>query len=470
MALKALLLRKKIDGMKKQSASMLANLETLRTKSKDFEKREAELEAAVNEVTDETSAEDKKTVDDSVEAFDSEKSAHDAEVEKAENDKKALDDEIANTEKELSDIEAAQADKPEAKPAVEPENDPEKEPTPEARKARTNMKKRFRDMDYEQRSAFVAQEPVKAFLENVRSLGRGQAENIEKRSLTGGDLLIPEVILPLVRSETELYSKLIKHVNLKQVHGTSRQTIEGGIPEGIWTEAVASLNELALAFTKVEVDAYKVGGYIFVPNSTLEDSDIDLAGEIFTAIGQGIGYAVDKAIVYGTGTKMPTGFAATATKKNVGGKTDIAMYKAFIEATGALKHSNGELFWTMNSATKAKMVAASLSINAAGAIVAGTQSMMPVIGGAIETEDFVPNDEILGGYGMDYVLAERSGNTLGVSDQAKFIEDETGYKGTARYDGKPVFADAFLCVGLGSTDPTAAIDPAHPFAAVSTQG
>ena len=51
----------------------------------------------------------------------------------------------------------------------------------------------------------------------------------------------------------------------------------------------------------------KVGGFIAIPNSTLEDSDIALANEILDGMGQGIGLAIDKAILYGTGTKMPVG-------------------------------------------------------------------------------------------------------------------------------------------------------------------
>lgn len=461
MALKALILRKKIDGLKKRSDEIENNLAELRKKSEEFKTREAELEADVNEVNDETSDEDKKTVEDTVEAFDKEKSENDASVEKAENEKKDIDAEIDGAEKELKEVEEKQNDNPApVETLAEPENEPAE---PQARKVRLNMNRRFKDMSYEERSAFVKQDEVHEFLDNVRALGRHQ--KIEQRSLTGGDLLVPEVILPLVKSETETYSKLMKYVNLQAVAGTARQTVEGGIPEAIWTEACEKLNELSLTFTKVEVDGYKVAGIIAICNATLDDSDIDLASEVFTAIGQGIGYAIDKAIVYGTGTKMPTGFAATATKKNVAGKTDIAMYKAFIEATGVLKHARGDMFWVMNNATKAKIVAASMSINAAGAIVAGTESMMPVIGGTIETEDFVPDDEILGGYGLDYLLAQRAGTTLAVSDQYKFAEDQTVFKGTARYDGKPVFADAFICVGLGSTDPTAAIDSGHPFAA-----
>lgn len=450
MKLKALLLRKRIDDKKKE-------LEALRAKDSDFEKREAELKEAFEEINDETSKEEIEAVEEKMAEFDVEKESH-------EEAKKNLENEISETEKELADVEKKQTN---AEPKLENEERHLKNENLEVRTMTLFRNKALNSMNHEQRTAFISSEKIKNFLENIRSLGRGQ--KIEERALTGGELLIPDVVLPLIRTSIETYSKLIKHVNLKKVSGKSRQNVEAGIPEAVWVEACAKLNELALKFTNVEVDAFKVGGFIPICNSTLEDSDIDLFDEVLWVLGQSIGYAIDKAIVYGTGVKMPTGFASKATKKNVSGKNDVELFKALVKATGSLKHSNGEKFWVMNDQTKTDLIAASLSINAAGALVAGIENKMPVIGGSIETLDFVPDGEILGGYGMNYLLAERSGITLGMSEHAQFIEDNTVFKGTARYDGKPVFEDSFVAIGLAG-EPTAALDSLHPFAADKANG
>ena len=66
MALKVLLLRNKLDSNKKK-------LEELRSRDPDFERREAELEAAINEMTEETSEEDRKIVEGNIDSFNSEK-------------------------------------------------------------------------------------------------------------------------------------------------------------------------------------------------------------------------------------------------------------------------------------------------------------------------------------------------------------------------------------------------------------
>lgn len=53
----------------------------------------------------------------------------------------------------------------------------------------------------------------------------------------------------------------------------------GTIPEAVWTEMVANINEVALAFNGVEMDGYKVAAYVAVPNSILEDASDVAAGQ-----------------------------------------------------------------------------------------------------------------------------------------------------------------------------------------------
>ena len=86
MALKQLILNKRISGLNSQ-------LEELREKDADFttraeamKTREAELEAAVNELTDEATEEEKTTVDEAVAAFEADQeilSTEQAEIEES---------------------------------------------------------------------------------------------------------------------------------------------------------------------------------------------------------------------------------------------------------------------------------------------------------------------------------------------------------------------------------------------------
>ena len=111
----------------------------------------------------------------------------------------------------------------------------------------------------------------------------------------------------------------------------------------------------------------------------------------------------------------------------------------------------------MNELTYTNMVAASVSVDASGAIVAGVNGQMPVVGGNIEVLDFIPDTVIIGGYFDLYLLAERAGAKFMTSEHVKFLQDQTVFKGTARYDGKPVIAEGFVAIGINGVTPTAAM-------------
>lgn len=442
-AIKTLMLRMDIDDKNKM-------LNALRQKDDEFATREAELEQSLSEAETE---EEKAAVKEAVTKYAEEQNQHETE-------KKALETEIAGLEKELEEEERK------AKPAAEPNKT--------TRKDDVKMETRkFFNMPTQERDAFFAREDVKDFLQRTRDLGN------QKRDITGAELLIPDVVLGLIREEITNYSKLYKHVMVRRVSGTARLNIMGKIPEAVWTEMCAKLNELSLSFTSVEVDGYKVGGYIAVCNAVLEDSDIALATEIINALSQAIGYALDKAILYGTGTKMPMGIVtrlATAeapssypatsrawsdlTETNI--KTlpndGVELFKDLVNADGAAKNGTGAKFWAMSESTYSKLTVNAISLNAAGAIVTAMNNQMPIVGGAIEILPFIPDGDIIGGYGQRYLLAERAGTAMARSEHVRFLEDQTVFKATARYDGIPVIAESFVAMNINGVAPTTSVE------------
>lgn len=447
--LKTLILRKKLDAAKEA-------LEALRKLDEGFAKREAELTEAVNEITEETSEEDKATVEEAVEGFENEKAEHD-------NKKEDLERTISDIEKEMQEEEEKQ--RAALKKPTEKRESEEKK-TMETRK-------KFFKMSLQERDAFFANDEVKGFMQRAKEFIS------QKRAITGGALLIPEVILDLIRENIIEYSKLINRVNLQRVPGKARQAVMGTIPEAVWTEMCANLNELPFVFNAAEVDGYKVGGYVPICNALLADNDVDLLAAIISGIGQAIGIALDKAILFGTGVKMPQGIAprllqttaptdypATArpwvdlhtsnVKTIAANVTDANLFKQLLIDSGAAKgkYSRGIKFWAMNEQTYTAIRAAALSINAAGAIVSGVSDVMPVIGGDVVVLSFIPDNMIIGGYGDLYLLAERAGTEIAQSEHAMFIQDMTVVKGTARYDGLPVIAEGFVFIGINGTTPS----------------
>ena len=452
MALKALMLRKKIDTKTKE-------LEALRALDEEFEKREAEIAQAVEEAeTEEAQA----TVDEAIEEFNKDKAENEEAKMTLENEIKDLEDELEAEENKQDEV-----DKPEdeARSASEPTEKREGIKTMNT----AEMRNRF-GID----SEFVQRESVQTFLMEVRDAMKN------KRALTNVGLTVPTEFLGILRENIENYSKLYKHCNVRYLKGDGRMVVQGGISEAVWTECCANLNEMDLTFNDVEVDCNKVGAFFAVCNAVLEDSDVALATELTVALSQGIGLALDKAILYGTGVKMPLGvmtrlaqtaapadYPATARTwedlhtsniKSIGASvTDVAMFKRILLDSGAMKgkYSRGGKVWVMNETTYTTLVANAMAVDASGAIVAGVNGQMPVVGGTIEVLNFVPDNVIIGGYFDLYLLAERASTQIGQSEHARYLADQTVFKGTARYDGLPVIAEGFVAIGIGGVTPDA---------------
>lgn len=459
MALRALMIKRKLDEKKKA-------LEALRSKDADFVKREEDLEAAINEAeTDE----EKAAVEEEVEKFETEKAEH-------EEAKANLEQEVGELENELTETE--KANEPEPDPAGEERTNETRIETREEFKMNARAARVFAKVEKAALDNMMQRDDVKAYISSVRDCISN------KRALTNAGLTIPEVFLGILRENIMDYSKLYRHVNVQPISGTGREVVQGTVSEAVWTECCAVLNELSLGFNDVEVDCYKVGGYYKVCNATLEDSDVDLAAILLEALGQAIGIALDKAILYGkntaTNSKMPlgvvsrlvqtsepSGYPVTARTwedlhtKNIktiaNNKHSADLFKELLIGSGAIKgkYARGEKVWVMNETTYTFLKAEALSINAAGAIVSGMEGTMPVVGGIVEVLDFIPDYVVIGGYFELYLLAERAGQKFASSDQVFFIQDQTVFKGTARYDGQPVIAEAFAAIGVNGTTPNA---------------
>ena len=455
MALKVLLLRKQKENKEKELAA-------LRAKDAEFEQREAELTTAIDEVEND---EQREAVEAMVTEFESQRNEHNEA-------KGALETAIEDLDNQLREAEEEQDTTP---PAEEPKPI---EKTERGNESMSIMNRAIERMAYQEREALMARDDVKTYLSEVRACIK------EKRAINGVGLTIPTVMLGLLRQNITEYSKLLKHVRLINVKGDGRQLIQGDIPEAIWTECCANLNELSLTFNDLELNCYMVAGYFAVCNANIEDSNIDLLSTLLDALGAAIGRAVDKAILYGrdtdTNSKMPlgivsrlaqtsqpAGYPATARAwvdlhtsnvktiaSSVGGKDLFAAILTYFGAAKG-KYSRGEIVHVMNETTYAYLMAQAIAVDAAGAIVSRVNNSMPVVGGTIEIIDFVPDYVMISGYYDLYTLAERAGAAFATSEHVRFLQNQTVMKGVARYDGAPVIPEAFVVIGVNSTSPDA---------------
>lgn len=461
--LKAMVLRRSIDTKREELARLLE-------KDADFQRREAELIQAMDEV-EPGNAEQSAAVDAEIDRFDEEFTAH-----KEEKDK--LEREIQEAEDQLKELEAKDPVKNPAAPARE-KGDVRMMETYKIRELPMSQRA-FDALPMERRQAIVAQEDVKSFLAQLRSM-KGQA-----RSVSGAELTIPVVFLDLIAENMFRYSKLMNRVRVRNVTGEARQTIAGTVPEAVWTEMCGAINELTFVFNQITLDGYKVAGFVPVCNSILEDNDINLAGWIVEMLSESIGLAKDKAILYGKGSAyhMPMGIVTrlaqtsapdnypasapawvdlhTSNIKQIGGSgvTGAQFWAQLMEATGATytKYSRGELFWAMNSRTYATLKSKVITFTATGDIASNIFGVLPIITGDVDILEFMPDGDIVGGYGDLYLWVQRAGMTIEQSREVQFIQDNTVFKGKERADGMPIIPGAFVAININNVAVTTTMD------------
>lgn len=462
MALKALMLRRNIEAK-------AAELEALQQQDHDFETREASLTASIEEAI---SAE--------------ERSAVEAEIDRYDTDLRAHQEAVATASADLEQLRAQLAEIEASRPAVLTRTDVKNERMNETmnHEIQCNIRalpKRQRAFEAaftrQERKDIVAQDDVQKFFADLRSMSKVRA------SVTGAELAVPMIFLDLISENIYRYSKLLNRVRVRDLNGKGRQTVAGVIPEAVWTEMCAALNELNFDFKAVEVDGYKVGGFVPVCNSLLEDTNdtLGLASWIVEMMSESIGLAIDAAILYGDGYKKPRGIVSrlaesskpegypadapawvdlhTSNIKNISASlTGAEFWSALTLAAGNTftKYSRGEQFWAMNSKTYNLLKSKVITFTASGDIAANVFGFLPIITGDIDILEFMPDNDIVGGYGDLYLLARRDGMTIGADETGRTnrVKDETIFFGKARYDGKPVIPGAFVAINIAGSSVT----------------
>lgn len=442
-------------NLKQKRAALAALLE----RKSGYEERSRKLRAALEEAT---TNEDTELINTQLTELENEIGETDFAAEEA-----TLNGEIANIENELKELD----EKEEA--AATPPAPAAAEPVPaintERKAGYSHMKRRgiFFTLPVEQRSLILAKPEVRSFLDNIRS-------TIQTRTVQGLQYNVPDVLLNLVKERIGDYSKLLKHINVVPVSGTAKIPIMGIAPEGIWTDAVSALNKRSLAFYQIEVGNYKVAGYVTIHNSDIEDNDDVTISNVIEALGKGIGKAIDRAIIYGTGNNMPLGIvtrlAQTAKpdswsakapewkdlhtthilKKDLANAKGAEFFKSIATTAGIASsdYATGGMFWVMNHKTAMEIKGNAIAFNASAVLQSNVANEMPVVGGAIEELDFIPDGDIICGYGSLYTMAERKAISLGQSEHVLYLEDQTVFAGKARYDGAPVIGEGFVAFNI----------------------
>lgn len=460
-ALRVLVLNSEITALRAQ----LAPLEKTRD---GFAAREQQLRQALSELTETSTDEERSAVSSAVDTFEAERSANAAEIARIQGEIDTRSAEIARLE-----------DKQTPPPATTPVSNSDTRNNDHHERSFVPMnnttERRWFGLTYAERDALMQTEQVRTFIRNVREA------RAQQRSVTGGELGIPDGFLPILRDLTYQESKFLRFVFTTSFRGTTRQNVAGIAPEAIWTEMKDRLNELDINFWQLTMDGFMVGGYMAVPNSVLmDDSDLQLTTTILQALAASLAKAIDKSIWFGTGENMPVGIItrlAAQTKPtwwgsqqaaftdlhtshilklDLASKNGVEFFQPLVAALAVAKpdYSNGTVIWTMNRKTHMDLMSRALAYNSAAAMVAGVNNTMPVVGGEIVEWAVMPDNEIAGGFMSLYRSVEREGTTIESNTNVRWLENQTCFKGLQRRDGKPALGEAFVLVNYGNTEPT----------------
>lgn len=434
MKLKILMLKKKLEERK-------AKLEKVNENIEEFKTREVELEETINELDENSTDEEHEVVNEEIDKLEGEKK------EKLE-EKKNLEDEIEEIEKSMSEL----------------EEDTVEEETEETNKERNEEKKQVEkrggymnlsNMNTRQRVGRILEKDENVeFFRNVTNLYFKREAALAGLNKDTAGLMIPDDVYYEINQRIGDYGSLYNIVRKLNLVGKARIIMNAGTPKMYWTEKCEPLKETTLGeLNSVELDNFKLGGYLFLCESFVQDVNenkhhsITIADYIINEFAKAIAEALDEAIYNGKGAseKQPEGItsAVKTTKKvtsilellGVIGGIDVSFYEHNApQGTITVAANRKTLYEWIYPETWGK--------DSNGKLVYGMGNTLPD-GTRIITSNVIPDDEIVVGDFNQYILGIRKDMTFDTNDRLQWIEENIGYKIRGRYDGKVINPKAF---------------------------
>lgn len=417
MALRQLMIQKKIDQRK-------AALDELLQKEDDFDTRASELEAAVEEAR---SDEEVSAVEEEIEELEKEKKEH--------NEKKSkLEGEISELENELEGLKSKTPSKTGERSAKTGQGGDMMN--------RMQVRELFKTGEYYERSE------VKEFYERFRNL----------RAVNGGELTIPDIVVNRIMDIMGDYTTLYPLVDKIQVSGTTRILIDTDTEPATWIEQPGTIPTGDVGtITYVDFDGFKVGKVTFVDNYLLQDSIINLDNYVTKKLARAIAMALDAAIVNGEGSSnyQPTGIIPSLPAENqVDVTADENLIKNLGKQVGLIdtgEDAVGEIVAVMHRKTYYnRLFEFSVQVDSSGNVVGKLPNLSQpdLLGLRVVFNNNLSEDDVLFGDFSKYTLVERENITIDNSEHVKFVEDQMAFRGKGRFDGKPVKPEAFALVSI----------------------
>jgi len=287
MALKTLMLRKRLDDANK-------SLETIREAESELEKREAELETAISEAETE---EEKSTVEEEVEKFEEEKTSH-------EEVRQSLEAEIEKLEAQLAEEEARSEE------AVTE--------APESQEERTESKtmelRDYSEEEMQERSAFA-------------NLVRGIETRDYNMTQGSNGAIVPKTIANEIVTKVREICPIFEKASHYDVKGTLEVPFypysTDHVISAAYSNEMAQLTASVGDFGTVEMTGFVAGAFAQISKKLINNTDVDIVPFIVDQMAEAFKVFLENELINGTDDKatgllagISAGATVTATHKS----------------------------------------------------------------------------------------------------------------------------------------------------------
>ena len=323
-------------------------------------------------------------------------------------------------------------------------------------------------------SPTATEEYSKAFWNNMRGDVSFEVRNaLSVGEDTAGGFTVPdEFSRQLIESleENNVFRQLA-HV-IRTSSGTRTIPIASDNGKASWVEEGNAIGESDMTFSVQTLSAYKLGCLIRVSNELLNDSAFDIAGHIAKRFGVRFGNAEEDAFINGKGVSAdpsvtpsePTGILTTlstpsVTTENSGTISFDDVYKLFYALRGPYRQ-------------KAKFLCNETALLQLMLLKDGNSNYIwkpgleigkpdTILGHPIYTSTYMPSIEgdavkdagkkiLLFGDFSYYYVADRTNRTMKRLNELYAVNDQVGFIGTQRVDGKLIFPEAMKVLAMGA--------------------
>ena len=287
-------------------------------------------------------------------------------------------------------------------------------------------------------------------IEEVRNFYSDLQVRLRNGSLSrAAEIVIPEEAEDSLTELIKEYSALYSEVRMIPIGIDGRAVVSVDDVKAVWSFSADVLTEMDSSLAAVELADNKLGCFTSVPNSTLENTLIDMALYIEDLLAQAMAYGFDDAVINGVGNNTsvfePRGIMMNLPTTNKVNEP-LETFDNMISSPGLILHNIG----LITSGTKddiGEVIAVMKRKTYYKYASTGNNSSLPypnLNGVRVKFTPAVGDNKMILGDFKQYVMGKRRGAKIVASDQVKFTDDQTLFRVSGRFDGQPLNNAAFV--------------------------